>query len=157
MGEEEASSTPFQFFTDYSGDLATAVRDGRRREFTGFEDFDGEGIPDPNATATFDISRFRARPEAEDFHRKLLQLRHTLIVPRLPGTRPIEAAAIGPAAVRASWRMGDGAVLTILVNLGHDPCETNLPHGSPIFATHGAIVPGMLPGFSTLAFIDAPS
>jgi maltooligosyltrehalose trehalohydrolase len=156
MGEEEMSRTPFQFFTDYTGDLAQAVRDGRRREFEGFKGFAAEDIPDPNAAATFDASRFRATPEAADFHRKLLQLRHTLIVPRLAGARSIEAMAIGPAAVKASWRMRDGAVLTILANLGRDPCETALPHGSPIFATHGAIVPGILPGFSTLAFIDSP-
>jgi maltooligosyltrehalose trehalohydrolase len=157
MGEEEMSRTPFQFFTDYIGDLAKAVRDGRRREFAGFKGFDGEDIPDPNAVKTFDDSRFRAKPQAADFHRKLLQLRNTLIVPRLPGARSIEAAAIGPAAVRASWRMRDGAVLTILANLGRDACEVTLPHGSPIFATHGAIVPGTLPGLSTLAFLDPPA
>jgi maltooligosyltrehalose trehalohydrolase len=157
MGEEEMSRTPFQFFTDYTGDLAKAVRDGRRREFAGFKGFDGKEIPDPNAVATFENSRFRPKPESEDFHRKLLLLRMTLIVPRLPNTRTIEATAIGPAAVRASWRMGDGGVLTILVNLGRDPCGTALPHGSPIFATHGAIVPGTLAAFSTLAFLDLPA
>lgn len=157
MGEEEMSRTPFQFFTDFTGDLATAVRDGRRREFACFKGFSGEDIPDPNAAATFDNSRFRAKPDAEDFHRKLLQLRHALIVPRLAGTRSIKATAIGPAAVTASWRMGDGAVLTILVNLGRAPCDTALPHGSPIFATQGAIVPGTLPGWSTLAFLDPPT
>jgi maltooligosyltrehalose trehalohydrolase len=157
MGEEEMSRTPFQFFTDFTGDLAKAVRDGRRREFAGFKGFAGEDIPDPNAAATFDNSRFRANPQAEDFHRTLLHLRHALIVPRLAGARSIKATAIGPAAVTASWRMGDGAVLTILVNLGREACDAALPHGAPIFATHGAIVPGTLPGFSTLAFLDPPT
>ncbi len=157
MGEEEMSRTPFQFFTDFTGDLAKAVRDGRRREFAGFKGFAAEDIPDPNAAATFDNSRFHAKPEAADFHRKLLQLRHALIVPRLAGARSIKATAIGPAAVTASWRMGDGAVLTILVNLGRESCDTALPHGAPIFATHGAIVPGILPGWSTLAFLDPPA
>ena len=157
MGEEEMSRTPFQFFTDFTGDLAKAVRDGRRREFAGFKGFVSDDIPDPNAAATFDNSRFHAKPEAEDFHRKLLQLRHTLIVPRLAGARSIKAAAIGPAAVAASWRMGDGAVLTILVNLGREPCDATLPHGTPIFATSGAIVPGTLPGWSALAFLDPPT
>jgi maltooligosyltrehalose trehalohydrolase len=157
MGEEEMSRTPFQFFTDFTGDLAKAVRDGRRREFAGFKGFAGEDIPDPNAIATFDNSRFHADPQAEDFHRKLLQLRHTLIVPRLAGARSIKATAIGPSAVTASWRMGDGAVLTILVNLGRAPCDTALPHGAPIFATPGALVPGTLPGWSALAFLDPPT
>jgi malto-oligosyltrehalose trehalohydrolase len=157
MGEEEMSRTPFQFFTDFTGDLAKAVREGRRREFAGFKGFAGEDIPDPNAAATFDNSRFRADPQAEDFHRKLLRLRHALIVPRLEGARSIAAVAIGPAAVNARWRMGDGAVLTILVNLGRAPCDTTLPHGTPIFATPGALVPGTLPAWSALAFLDPPA
>jgi 1,4-alpha-glucan branching enzyme len=36
MGEEDGSTQPFQFFTDYRGELADAVRDGRRREFAAF-------------------------------------------------------------------------------------------------------------------------
>jgi 1,4-alpha-glucan branching enzyme len=36
MGEEGASRTPFQFFTDHHGELAEAVREGRRREFASF-------------------------------------------------------------------------------------------------------------------------
>src|ERR1051325_7054552 len=36
MGEEIASPTPFQFFTDHHGELADAVREGRRREFASF-------------------------------------------------------------------------------------------------------------------------
>ena len=157
MGEEEMSGTPFQFFTDFTGDLATAVREGRRREFAGFKGFDGEDIPDPNAVETFERSRFKPDPKTEAFHRRLLELRRTLIVPRLPGTRPIEAAAIGPAAVRASWRLGDGAVLAMLVNLGKDLCETALPPGTPIFSTDGAIVPGTLTGYGALVFLDSPA
>ena len=36
MGEEDGSTQPFQFFTDYRGALADAVREGRRREFAAF-------------------------------------------------------------------------------------------------------------------------
>jgi hypothetical protein len=53
--------------------------------------------------------------------------------------------------------MGDGAVLTILVNLDRAPCNIAMPHGTPIFATSGAIVPGTLPGLSALAFLDPPA
>ena len=115
-----------------------AVRDGRRREFADFQGFVGKDIPDPNAVETFTNSRFKPKPESEEFYRKLLQLRRALIVPRLPGARAIEATAIGPAAVKASWRMGDGATLTILVNLGRDVCEVALPASMPILATGGA-------------------
>src|SRR5215510_2682793 len=61
MGEEGASPAPFLFFTDHHGELAKAVRDGRRREFAEFKGFhDGEQaelIPDPNAPETFEASR----------------------------------------------------------------------------------------------------
>jgi malto-oligosyltrehalose trehalohydrolase len=157
MGEEDASVTPFQFFTDYTGDLADAVRKGRQREFADFRGFDGKEIPDPNAAETFANSRFKPKPDSEEFYRKLLHARRTLIVPRLPGTRSIEATAIGPAAVKASWRMGDGAVLTILTNLGRDVCDAVLPEGMPLFATGGTIVPGTLTGFSTLVFLALPT
>ncbi len=60
MEEEFGSTQPFLYFTDYAGDLAQAVRDGRRREFAKFSAFtDPERrarIPDPNAVQTFALS-----------------------------------------------------------------------------------------------------
>jgi len=35
MGEEWGSKAPFPFFCNFEGDLAEAVRDGRRKEFAG--------------------------------------------------------------------------------------------------------------------------
>src|SRR5690606_37733717 len=35
MGEEYGETHPFLFFTDFHGDLAKAVREGRAKEFTG--------------------------------------------------------------------------------------------------------------------------
>src|SRR5690606_19455960 len=59
MGEEYGETNPFLFFTDFHGDLAKAVREGRRREFADFGHFTGEQaerIPDPNAISTFEAS-----------------------------------------------------------------------------------------------------
>jgi maltooligosyltrehalose trehalohydrolase len=57
MGEDDASTAPFLYFTDHHGDLAAAVREGRRREFAHFAAFateeTRETIPDPNDRATF--------------------------------------------------------------------------------------------------------
>jgi maltooligosyltrehalose trehalohydrolase len=39
MGEEYATRAPFLYFTDHQGDLADAVREGRRREFASFAAF----------------------------------------------------------------------------------------------------------------------
>jgi maltooligosyltrehalose trehalohydrolase len=125
MGDDAGSETPFLFFTDFHDALADAVREGRRREFARFPAFADEAarmaIPDPNAVATFDSSRPAAGPAVtmwRDFYRRLLTLRRTRIVPHLPGTVPIGATVAGDRAVRAGWRLGNGATLTLLINLG---------------------------------------
>jgi maltooligosyltrehalose trehalohydrolase len=139
MGEERMSRAPFQFFTDHHGALADAVREGRRNEFSSFSRFGGTEIPDPNAVETFE--RSKVPPTGDDsFHRALLKLRHEAIIPRLPGTRSLGAEAIGPAAVLARWRMGDGAILTLFTNLGAESCVVELPSAPPLFTGHGTTV-----------------
>src|SRR4029453_2914368 len=52
MGEEDGERRPFQFFSDHIDEkIATATREGRRREFAAFAQF-GEEIPDPQAEET---------------------------------------------------------------------------------------------------------
>ena len=51
MGEEWGAPEPFCFFTDFHGELADAVREGRRRSSRSFPEFSDqrcEKIPDPN-------------------------------------------------------------------------------------------------------------
>ncbi|MEA2928719.1 MAG: maltooligosyltrehalose trehalohydrolase [Hyphomicrobiales bacterium] len=166
MGEEEASTSPFQFFTDHHGELADAVREGRRREFASFAAFSDPArrakIPDPNAPETFERSRPQGDPkrgaERRTLYRKLLSLRQEHVVPRLQGARSIGAQAIGPSAVVARWRLGDGAVLTLAANLGAQPCGLDRPPGGLIFETShdaGAMGGGQLGGYTTLAFLEA--
>ncbi|BBD96916.1 malto-oligosyltrehalose trehalohydrolase [Sphingobium amiense] len=128
MGEESGALSPFLFFTDFHDDLAEAVREGRRREFAGFAAFASEEararIPDPNDPATFEASRVRAGEGAgmwRAFYRSLLTIRRERIVPGLPGCRALSASALTDAAVEASWRLGTGEMLTILLNLGARP------------------------------------
>jgi maltooligosyltrehalose trehalohydrolase len=53
MGEEYGERAPFQFFSDHiDEEIATATREGRRREFASFAQF-GDEIPDPQAEETF--------------------------------------------------------------------------------------------------------
>ena len=169
MGEEDASPTPFQFITYHHRKLAEAVREGRRREFASFAAFaDAKkraSIPDPNAPETFEQSR--PVPDAalgtarHDLYRRLLGIRSETIVPRMDGARSIGAKAIGPSAVVAGWRMGDGAVLTLAVNLGADACSVDPPPGTVIFATSAdaaaSIAAGKLAGRSMVAFLDRAS
>jgi len=138
MGEEFGATTPFFFFTDHHDELADAVREGRRNEFAHFAAFSDparrEKIPDPNAASTFTNSNpYTAARTADSeawlaYTRQLLSVRAQEIVPRLPGARAEDAVVIGEAAVRADWRLGDGSLLRIYLNLGPDHAMTgNLP------------------------------
>lgn len=81
MGDEYGEPAPFQFFSDHIDKrIATATRDGRRREFASFAQFAGEEIPDPQDAATFARSKLtrRADPALLELHRAALAARRTL-------------------------------------------------------------------------------
>lgn len=125
MGDMDGSETPFLFFTDFHDDLADAVREGRRKEFAKFDAFADpaarERIPDPNALTTFEASRPQPGADAAAWraiYRDLIALRQAAIVPHLAGAMALGAEATGEAAVTARWRLGDGSVLTIAIDLG---------------------------------------
>jgi maltooligosyltrehalose trehalohydrolase len=159
MGEETASTSPFQFFTDHHGEFADAVREGRRREFASFAAFSDPArraaIPDPNASETFE----RSRPQGDSergadraaLYRRLLALRRDVIVPHLSGARALGAEVIGPSAVLARWRLGDGSILALAANLGAEPCALVRPAGDLIYGNDPS---GQLAGHSTLAFLE---
>lgn len=128
MGDESGSRSPFLFFTDFHDELAEVVREGRRREFAQFEGFADEAsrarIPDPNARGTFEASIPAPSPDGavwEALYRDLLALRASQIVPRLKGAAALGAEALGEKSVRALWRLSDGAVLTLALDLGDNP------------------------------------
>ena len=141
MGDAEGSASPFLFFTDFHDELAEAVRTGRRREFAKFAAFADpaarENIPDPNARATFDASVHEPGDDAAEWralYAELLRLRHADIVPRLADTRGLGADVLGQGAVVARWRMGDGATLTIAINLGDEQVEFSAVQGDALYA-----------------------
>ncbi|MGY2397882.1 malto-oligosyltrehalose trehalohydrolase [Pseudomonas sp. SDO5271_S396] len=128
MGDEVNASEPFLFFTDHHGELAEAVREGRRNEFADFAAFKDperrKRIPDPNAAATFEQSTPTfSHPEHAQFYRHLLSLRHRHILPHLPGCVALGAQVLAPGAVSARWRLGDGSLLQIDLNLGATALE----------------------------------
>ena len=161
MGEEFASRTPFLFFTDHHGELADAVRKGRRNEFARFPAFSNpalrERIPDPNALRTFEASiphrDSEHATEREALYQRLLRLRQSEIAPRLKDTRSNGARAVGKKAVLASWRMGDGAMLTIASNLAREPVDLEVPRGKLLFSTDDASS-AELPGHCTRVWLD---
>ena len=147
MGEETASKSPFQFFTDHHDELAELVRTGRRAEFGSFAAFKDESrralIPDPNAPETYENSRpVPGDPSQSDWLASILALRREHVTPFIPGCRTAGAAPFAPGAIRASWKREDAKTLTILLNLGTD--EVTLPtpaepvRGDVIFSYGGA-------------------
>jgi maltooligosyltrehalose trehalohydrolase len=124
MGEEWGATEPFPFLCDFQGDLADAVRKGRRREFAGGYAKYGDEIPDPLDETTFRsaVLDWNARdlPKAHrrlTLVRDLLSIRHREIVPRLASARFGDASVEGDGLLSASWRMGDGTSLQLWANL----------------------------------------
>ncbi len=146
MGEEWGETRPFCFFTDFHGELAAAVRKGRRNEFSKFDAFvdpeTREDIPDPNLLSTFEASRIDwARAESEEgeawlsLYRDLLAVRAREVVPRIKGIQPgsgrVESVEDG--ALHVAWRLADGSEMHMAVNFTGDD-KGALPPGRVIAA-----------------------
>jgi len=132
MGEEFAASSPFQYFCDFSGELAQAVTQGRRNEFGRFARFADpavrDRIPDPNDAATFARSQLNWAEIEQPLHKRWLQLyrelltiRQARLVPLLPQVRSgaFEVSAAGSVLVR--WPVGDAGSLHLLAHLNDRP------------------------------------
>jgi maltooligosyltrehalose trehalohydrolase len=150
MGEEWAATEPFFFFCDFDGELADAVREGRRREFAGFPAFSEPNvrarIPDPNDATTFarsklDWSKVASHPHSAHVRlcRELLDVRRREIVPRLDGAK-VKAATYrvtDSELLLVSWRLPESR-LSLVANLhsetSDDP-ETRQP-GRLLYSTH---------------------
>ena len=124
MGEEWGSKAPFPFFCDFGGDLADAVRKGRRVELAWAYEAYGDEVPDALAASTrdsavldWDSRQDRAGKTRLTLVRKLLQIRKQQIVPRLAGAAFGAASANDSGLLTAHWLMADGAKLSLLANL----------------------------------------
>ena len=125
MGEEWGTRKPFPFFCDFSGDLADAVRQGRRDEFKRFPEFqDPERraeIPDPLADATFASAKLDWDAIDTDHLRTISDLiatRRRFVEPLLEhvgqgGTSTV----LGDGAISVTWDAGDAGTLTVVANL----------------------------------------
>jgi maltooligosyltrehalose trehalohydrolase len=173
MGEEFASTSPFLFFCDFAGELAQAVRDGRRREFAAFARFGDpaarEGIPDPGALETFERSKLHWEEASQGGHREcvalyreLLELRARHIVPHLEGARFAASHMVhGPGGVAVDWTLGDGTRLHLRANFSGAPIEGLAPApGETIHAqggeAHGARWPAWSGRWSLERAVPSP-
>jgi 1,4-alpha-glucan branching enzyme len=166
MGEEFAASAPFRFFCDFAPDLAAAVRDGRRSEFSAFAQFADPAahasIPDPGAEAEFGASKLDWRETALEGHAEwhtlysdLLQLRRRCIAPHLPGKEHRGAFALeGDAALAVDWILGDGASLSLRANFSaRNGVAVPPAAGERIHALGGETAPGKLDAWSAHWFL----
>ncbi len=144
MGEEYGERQPFLFFTDFEGDLADAVREGRRREFAGFASFDADGadLPDPNALRTFEMSKLNwarlAGEGADIWHetQALLSLRKQHVVPWLAGTAGGAGKVVqaDQSSVAVDWQLA-GGLLELRANLSATPKSLAPVQGEVIYST----------------------
>ena len=143
QGEEHGDTAPFQFFSDHiDEEIATATREGRRREFSAFAEFAGEEVPDPQDEATFTASTLTRDGEPEglrDLYAALLRARAEL--------PPGDAHDIA-FDEHQGWLRAARGPYTLLMNFSardvHVPVEGTL---STVLSTHHATLE---PGYVVL-------
>ena len=169
MGEEFGATTPFLFFCAFEGELASAVTQGRRNEFTRFAQFRDpaarERIPDPVAMSTFLASKldWRQRETASgrewlDFYRSCLAVRRERIVPLIASIeRGGSHAEIGDRAFSVSWPMRGGGQLMLLANFSAASLPLPArPAATLLFATDVATLDGIgeLPACAAMVWLE---
>ncbi len=172
MGEEYGETRPFTFFTDFHGELADAVREGRRREFAHFSAFHNDEaslkqVPDPNDPGTFNASKLDwACIETEhgqfwlDLTRRLLAIRADKIVPLLYSVEPNcgSFTSTSEGLVWVQWKL-TGGTLRMVANLDDEPRSAPNVGGETIYATSDEVAAhlaadGELPGHSIVVAIE---
>ena len=151
QGEEWGATQPFPFFCDFSGDLADAVRDGRRAEFARFPEFSDAAkramIPDPVSEATFLSAKLRWQdidrpPHAAwlAWYRHILAVRRDVVIPLMPGILSGGSdQSIGGGAFVVGWTTAGGHQLRLEANLADTPIARPLAPGGSTFWSEGEI------------------
>ena len=149
MGEEYGALQPFLYFCDYQGDLAKAIREGRRNEFASFGVFADEQrrekIPDPNARETYLASQLDHSDRERSPHREwsaytsdLLRLRAKHVVPLIPGISASAATyQTDGHLLTVKWPVTGGKALVLQANLGGQP-KSAPPAGELWYSTASA-------------------
>jgi maltooligosyltrehalose trehalohydrolase len=163
MGQEWASSSPFQYFTDHKPELGHMISRGRREEFSAFAAFREpamrERIPDPQSALTFTRSKLRWNELHAAVHADTLRLYRAAIalrahdpVLRNAGRRELEASSIGDVLVVKRWWGERERVL--LANLGDAAVALEgLPQparAQPLLTSDGAAVREHLSSWSAV-------
>ncbi|WP_075214139.1 malto-oligosyltrehalose trehalohydrolase [Mongoliimonas terrestris] len=123
QGQEFGSSRPFVFFCDHRGDLADAVRKGRKGFLDQFPAVRHGAIPDPSAEATYracglDWGERDRNGALLALHRDLLALRRDDPVFTAPDTAIHVASPMADLAVMRWFGAGGAGDRLLLLNAG---------------------------------------
>jgi malto-oligosyltrehalose trehalohydrolase len=166
MGEEWGARQPFPYFCDFPEPLASAVRDGRRREFAHFRGFRDEQmlarIPDPTEAATYlsallDWDDRDENPHAQvlERFRNLLAIRRERIIPIIPEIRAGKGWELAPGGIGVDWSLAGGETLMLRANLSEQPISLpGVPTGNRLYETHPADPKAELPAWSVIWLLE---
>jgi maltooligosyltrehalose trehalohydrolase len=142
QGEEWAATTPFQYFTDFDGDIAGELIEGRREEFATFG-WDPADLPDPQNPATFEGSKLdwkepslRPHDEMLAWYRELIALRRrvpALSDPRLESVEATCDEGVGLVTVRR------GSIM-IVANLAKEDIRVDVSPAARVLAASASSV-----------------
>ena len=141
MGEEWGARTPFLYFTDHQDpELAEAVRNGRRKEFSGHgwadmypeEAVEGElEVPDPQDPATVRRSRLDWDEHTGGGHLRLLRWYRLLIALRADvadlHSGDLAATAVDWDTGFRSWVVVHRGDVRVVMNLADAPATVPVP------------------------------
>ncbi|MBB3938303.1 malto-oligosyltrehalose trehalohydrolase [Aureimonas phyllosphaerae] len=148
QGDEFGDCNSFCFFTDFDGELASAVSLGRRKEFRKFAAFEDEEaaevFPDPNSERTFEISRIDWDLVTRPIQRrrlqvttKLLKQRQDVLMPLLDGARGgCGKSLVDGLGFVVSWELQPGRVYHLFANLSDE--AWTIPEGLDTARLSGA-------------------
>jgi maltooligosyltrehalose trehalohydrolase len=178
QGDEFGDTTPFCYFTDFHGELGSAVSQGRKQEFSSFSAFEdpqaAEVFPDPNDESTFlvskldwDLLRMPTHKRCLQVTRNLLRVRRDVLMPLLadiPGGSG--AAMVDGRKFAVSWTLADGREYQLFANLTDETWSlegvattADLASASPVYSNHlhapEELKEGRLSAYTTL-FLLAP-
>jgi maltooligosyltrehalose trehalohydrolase len=144
QGEEWAAGTPFLYFADHEDpEMARAVSAGRKKEFAAFGFAEAE-VPDPEVRETFERSKLNwAEPQAGKHAEMLAWVRELIHLRRRSPS--LNDGDLGHLKVRYDeakrWLQIDRGAVRVLLNMGADAVEFDVPEGSAVaLASRGEVV-----------------
>ena len=178
QGDEFGDTTPFCYFTDFSGELGSAVSQGRKAEFSSFSAFEdpqaAEIFPDPNDESTFLVSKLDWALLRMPTHKRCLQVTRNLLRVRRDVLMPLLAdipggggsAMVDERKFAVSWTLADGREYQVFANLtdetwdlGDVVSKDHLATVEPVYSNHlhapDEMKEGRLSAYTTI-FLLAP-